>query len=204
MAFIYVITNDINGKQYVGKTNSSIEERFKKHISDSKKQHCEKRPLYTAMNKYGVEHFSIEVLEECNVEDSSEKEMYWIQQLETYGDTGYNATLGGDSKHYYNYNELANAYLKLGTIQKVCEEYHCDKHTVHTACKEKGVRIAQLHEPRKVAMLDKETLETLKIFPSIADAARELTGRNRAGNHITEVCRGKNQTAYGYRWKYVD
>ena len=32
MAFIYVITNDINGKQYVGKTNhSSIEERFKEH-----------------------------------------------------------------------------------------------------------------------------------------------------------------------------
>lgn len=29
MAFIYVITNDVNGKQYVGKTNKTIEQRFK-------------------------------------------------------------------------------------------------------------------------------------------------------------------------------
>ena len=111
MAFIYVITNDTNGKQYVGKTNNSIEERFREHVSDSKKRRCEKRPLYAAMNKYGVEHFSIEVLEECNAENSSEREMFWIQALNTYGHTGYNATLGGDSKHYYDYNELSQAYL---------------------------------------------------------------------------------------------
>lgn len=37
MAFIYVITNDVNGKQYVGKTNFSLERRFREHISDSKK-----------------------------------------------------------------------------------------------------------------------------------------------------------------------
>lgn len=32
MAFIYVITNDINHKQYVGKTNKTVEKRFKEHI----------------------------------------------------------------------------------------------------------------------------------------------------------------------------
>lgn len=41
MAYIYVITNSVNGKQYVGKTNGSIEKRFKEHISDSKKERCE-------------------------------------------------------------------------------------------------------------------------------------------------------------------
>lgn len=33
MAFIYVITNDVNGKQYVGKTNFSLERRFREHIA---------------------------------------------------------------------------------------------------------------------------------------------------------------------------
>lgn len=61
MSFIYKITNQINGKSYIGKTNlASIQERFKEHIHDSKRVHMEKRPLYSAMNKYGSENFKIE------------------------------------------------------------------------------------------------------------------------------------------------
>ena len=61
MSFIYKITNQINGKSYIGKTNlPSIQERFKEHISDSKRARMEKRPLYSAMNKYGIENFKIE------------------------------------------------------------------------------------------------------------------------------------------------
>lgn len=37
MACIYCITNKINGKQYVGKSITDAECRFKEHISDSKK-----------------------------------------------------------------------------------------------------------------------------------------------------------------------
>lgn len=44
----------------VGKTTTSIEERWKEHCNDCKKERCEKRPLYDAMNKYGVENFIVE------------------------------------------------------------------------------------------------------------------------------------------------
>lgn len=64
MAFIYVITNQINNKQYVGKTErSSIEERWKEHLKDIHRRKFEKRSLYDAMNKYGTENFSIRQLE---------------------------------------------------------------------------------------------------------------------------------------------
>ena len=59
MAYIYKITNDINGKIYIGKTYNSIEKRFKEHCKDRLKRKCEQRPLYSAMNKYGIEHFYI-------------------------------------------------------------------------------------------------------------------------------------------------
>lgn len=210
MAFIYVITNDINGKQYVGKTNNSIEQRFKEHISDSKKRRCENRPLYAAMNKYGVEHFSIEMLEECSSEDSSERETYWIQQLNTYGNTGYNATLGGDSKHYYDYNELSQAYLELGTVKAVCDKYHCDRHTVQVACKENDVKILsgqdynKINRSKKVKMIDKNTGNVLKVFPSCRAASREIAGNNSGYIHISKVCKGKEKTAYGYKWEFVE
>ena len=62
MPYIYKITNDINNKIYIGKTLHAIEHRFKEHCKDSKKRQNEKRPLYSAMNKYGIEHFHISIL----------------------------------------------------------------------------------------------------------------------------------------------
>lgn len=46
MAFIYKITNDVNGKVYIGKTLFSVEKRWKEHFKDSKKERCKNRPLY--------------------------------------------------------------------------------------------------------------------------------------------------------------
>ena len=80
MAYIYLITNLINNKKYVGKTTNTIKERWQEHCRDSKKKRCEKRPLYDAFNKYGIENFKIEELE--YIEDDSklsEREVYWIQ-----------------------------------------------------------------------------------------------------------------------------
>lgn len=85
MGFIYVIINKINGKSYVGKTTGTVEKRFSEHIKDSKRKRYENRPLYSAMNKYGVENFMVKSLE--YVEDSvnlGERESYWIKKLHTY------------------------------------------------------------------------------------------------------------------------
>ena len=44
------------------KTTYSVTKRFQEHCRDYKKERCEKRPLYDAMNKYGIENFVVEEL----------------------------------------------------------------------------------------------------------------------------------------------
>lgn len=55
--YIYIIKNDINNNVYIGKTVQDITKRFNKHKNDMYRAKYEKRPLYSAFNKYGVEHF---------------------------------------------------------------------------------------------------------------------------------------------------
>ena len=115
MGYIYSITNLINNKRYIGKTTTTIEERYKEHCSDAQKDRCEKRPLYSAIHKYGIENFIIEEIE--YIEDNSllaEREIFWINELQTYGHYGYNATMGGEGKQLYDHNEILELAGSVG------------------------------------------------------------------------------------------
>lgn len=74
MSYIYKIINDKNEKLYIGKTNKNIQKRFKEHCETRFRE--PDRPLYRAMNKYGIEHFSIEKIEECNYNVVDDREKY--------------------------------------------------------------------------------------------------------------------------------
>ena len=108
MAIIYKITNQINGKVYIGETlKDSIDVRWKEHKRDRTKRKNEKRPLYDAMNKYGIENFTIEEIDRCKAEEVQTYERYWINKYRSYigfeDCNGYNATLGGDGTNYADY-----------------------------------------------------------------------------------------------------
>jgi group I intron endonuclease len=98
--YIYKITNNVNGKIYVGKTKSTIPSRFnqhtlalKKYIENGKKS----VKLYNAMAKYGIENFSIEEIEKCPFDTLSEREIFWINELDSRNsDVGYNICKGGE------------------------------------------------------------------------------------------------------------
>ena len=51
-----------------------------------------------------------------------------------------------------------------------------------------------------VVQIDQESGEIIAEYESAMAAAKAL-GKSK-GSHITEVCKGKNKTAYGFIWKY--
>lgn len=100
MGLIYCISNDINDKKYIGLTTQTLSERWKQHkICANNIKLNEKRPLYWAMHKYGIEHFQINVIED-NISQNilEEREKYWIKYYNSYFN-GYNGTIGGDGKN---------------------------------------------------------------------------------------------------------
>lgn len=132
MGFIYCITNDLNNKKYVGQTRVSVNTRFKSHINDY--NNYDKCALHLAIQKYGEEHFSVETLEECDDSLLDDREIYWIEKLDTYHN-GYNSTVGGQSRPLkYDYKEIANKYLELRSYKETANYFNCSYIVVKEAC----------------------------------------------------------------------
>lgn len=143
MGYIYCITNTINNKKYVGKTLKTVEKRFKEHIHDRTKRSLEKRPLYSAMNKYGVDKFIVEILEEVKDETLlNSREVYWIEKLGTFGrNNGYNATKGGDGKQYYDYKEIIKLIVKGYTRDDISKKLGCCIATINDVARSHGLYV---------------------------------------------------------------
>lgn len=95
---IYKIQNKINNKIYIGQS-VDVYRRLKKHIWDIEKEN--NSVLRRAFKKYGIENFTYEIIEECDVDQLDEKEIYYIKLYNSYvgfdNANGYNLNLGGGS-----------------------------------------------------------------------------------------------------------
>ena len=104
---IYLITNDVNSKVYVGQTIQTLNKRFNGHCCYSKSDRSINMYIKRAIHKYARDKFHIQLIEECPVNILDEREKYWINFYNSYN-TGYNLTLGGQDANYFNINKLEN------------------------------------------------------------------------------------------------
>jgi group I intron endonuclease len=103
---IYLITNKINNKHYIGKTIGTLKHRWNDHVSNAKRRPT--TSLRRAINKYGADQFTIETLSTHDtLESLNNAEIGAIKKWKSTDPTlGYNLTPGGDGA------PVGNTYMK--------------------------------------------------------------------------------------------
>ena len=121
MIGIYKITNKVNGKCYIGQSRN-IQRRFNAHKNSFNKNKIWSY-LYNAMNSYGIENFSFEVIKECDIEDLNKWEKYFIKKFKSNKSKyGYNMTDGGDFGYSHNYSSIKQGFLNPNYSRKQTQE----------------------------------------------------------------------------------
>lgn len=171
---IYQITCMVNGKRYIGQS-IDIKRRFASHKRKPPRQMAED------FNRYGVDAFKFEILEECSVEELDKKETYYI---ETFAPE-YNIRKEG-----YTLPESAREKLRQDRLGKEFTPEHC-----------KNISKGKLGKKIAALSVKVQCVETGKIFDSITAAAESCGAKQ--GN-ISKVLSGKRDFAGGYSWRYVE
>ncbi len=92
---IYLLTNQVNGKKYVGQTSGSLDDRWAQHCSEANTRCL--TPLHKAIKKYGHDKFTREVVGfAANRELLNALEKFFVAYIFTKVPRGYNLTDGGD------------------------------------------------------------------------------------------------------------
>lgn len=123
------------------------------------------------MNKYGIEHFHIKLIEECN--NPEEREKYWIEKLDAYHNN-YNATKGGEGKLLYNHDLILQKLKQgLNSIQ-IANEIGCCVDIVRDIAKANNIDLKKnsyVNQERIILQFSKEGIY-IKEFSSITNAAK--------------------------------
>ena len=204
---VYKIENQLNGKSYVGQTVREARQRFSEHARSNS-------PLGRAMRKYGVENFTIQVLDEAGTMDElNAKEIEWVSRENTMTPIGYNLCIGGGSTEGFNHGAESKAAMsakKQGKFHGAENPFYGEKHTEETRAKmkmawtsERKNSLAEMSRARNIInqAVRVRNIDTGEIFDSVIAAAEFY---NLKSTHITRVCRARRRTTGGYGWEYVD
>lgn len=221
MVTIYLITNKINDKKYVGATKRPLHVRFNQHCNAYK--YGIRTQIACAIHELGKENFSIQALAKCSDDDSTYFESYYIQLYSShYTENGYNVTYGGNDnpmddemiirKHKNRMKETAYKHKDDWKLRADTEIYHQRLSIAMRKRMErdgdeaiKGLIAYNNSKKVPIAMLD-DNDNIIKTFPSIADACKYLglTPKKYVGSIIFALDKykknGQRRKCQGYSW----
>lgn len=200
---IYKITNNVNGKIYIGQTAGSLENRWRQH-----RHHPGCRILHKAIKKYGAENFTVEQIDAAaNIDELNQKEKLWIQHYDCIAPNGYNLKSGGNRPTYSeasrqrmsrNHADMSGANnprygvrLSADTRKKIS-----DSHRGKSLSAQHRLKVAMASPKRKCVL----NIDTGEHFSSSRMAEKQC---GLPHGTVSRVCRGEGHTAGGFHWRYV-
>lgn len=110
--YIYKITNNINGKIYIGQhKQTTTKEKIDRYLGSG-------ILIKKAQDKYGKENFIKEIIEYCSKENINDREIYWIRFYNSLTPNGYNITKGGQNAATTQNTTVYNNGKELKYIKK--------------------------------------------------------------------------------------
>jgi hypothetical protein len=205
---IYKITNSKTGKLYIGATSKTLTERWNSHLRDARKDRCKNRPLYFAMNEYGIEYFSVDLIEQVASDISDIREQYWIKFFDT-SKIGYNYALGGKGRPEYDHEIILDLYNQGMSNVAISKQLNCCIETVRDTLMKYNIRSKNFNYTETYGIPISQYAKDgtfIRNFKSSGEASTHLSNNNGMDtstmrSHIREVVNGKRHTAYGYIWK---
>lgn len=224
MQGIYLITNLINGKQYVGQS-IDLETRFHRHELASRKEDKDNMAILYAIEKYGIHNFSFDIIHE----EDEPKRRTWLEAFYINSFNSWVPSKGGDG---YNIADPlqpgAHSSKPLVAIHKKTLKFYKEFDSARQASRETGISYKaisvalkrtrgsgdyywffvdeynpnwkpKIHGLSKPVGKFKEDL-LLATFTSATKAAKEL-GVNTGS--ITRVCTGERPHTHGFVYKYI-
>ena len=231
--YIYSITNEINGKSYIGKTNDLVR-RWKEHCYS----HGGTAILDKAFKKYGLEHFVFDIVAQIpfdNIEELNDVlaqlEMYYIELYDTYRN-GYNATVGGDGTSGYKQSPETTEKIRQANIGRTVSDETRERISIsrtgihHTEEAKEAIRQALLYRDHSIYDRIAEKRRGVKRDPNVimkgavkrrkpilqydlqGNFINEYPGikfiEGFEGKNISACCRGRLRSTQGYIWRFKE
>lgn len=184
MGFIYLITDNTNGKQYVGQTVDTIQHRFQRgHIRSAKrlqrardekdtKYICYNEYFYGSMLSHGIENFSVQMIVEVNDDELDDMEIYFIKEYNTLRPNGYNLTSGGGHFRHHESTKKIMSDKAVAAAPALIDKYRKEETkglpmyiVSHNKGKSKGFAVCghPLCDYNSFTLVEYDSMETCKI-----------------------------------------
>lgn len=196
IGYIYLTTNLVNGKRYVGQhLATEFDTKYKGSGTAMK----------NAFNKYGWDNFDCKIICWCTTQSQLDAcEDNYISLLNTISPNGYNLKRGGShgKHHKESCKQISESNKGKCRTEETCKKISEAKKG-HVVSEETCKKISEgnTNHPKKSKKVLQFTLsgEFVREFPSLAEVQRQLGFDFR---HISVCCLGKRKSAYDYIWKF--